>query len=126
MNEEIEGARQSSKWCNLQKAACFSQRNRTISLRRSFPIDELGKHELTTVFPKLRMVADEKTGGNKYSSVVANSKEFRGNIPAHLQLSSEGIPGNIGVLNLSMNMNMIKGNTWMLRTIILAQIQFHC
>jgi hypothetical protein len=89
MNEEIEGARQSSKWCNLQKAACFSQRNRTISLRRSFPIDELGKHELTTVFPKLRMVADEKTGGNKYSSVVANSKEFRGNIPAHLQLSSE-------------------------------------
>jgi hypothetical protein len=40
-------------------------------------------------FPKLRMVADEKVGGSKTSSIMANGANFKGSVPAHLQVSTE-------------------------------------
>ena len=45
--------------------------------------------DLTSSFPKLRMVADEKEVGLNSLAVVSNSRKFRGNVPAHLQLSSD-------------------------------------
>lgn len=60
------------------------------------PIDQI---DLSTVFPKLRMVADEKDCDGK-TAVVATSQNFKGNIPAHLQLSSEAFLATKGPQSL--------------------------
>jgi len=56
-------------------------------LRRKVIKDELERHDLAAIFPKLRMVADDKDV--RSPGVVASGKVFNGNVPAHLQLSSE-------------------------------------
>ncbi|CAB9503991.1 alcohol dehydrogenase [Seminavis robusta] len=45
--------------------------------------------DTASVFPKLRMVADEEVGGSKASAVVPADKKFNGSIPAHLQVSMD-------------------------------------
>lgn len=93
--EVEEGPRSPSSYLNFQQLVCCSAKNREQTKALLFnqcskPVRDMSEEELAQMFPKLRLVADEKPGGNaKYSPILAQGKEFRGELPPHLQLSSD-------------------------------------
>lgn len=70
-----------------QMLVCCSAKNNGQSSRFSCRGGPNPKDEQD--FPKLRFVADEKAGDHKNSTVVSKIKDFKGNVPAHLQVSPD-------------------------------------
>lgn len=66
---------------------------------RSSKVQDVDR-DLATAFPKLRMIPDEKSMGLNNAAVVSNSKKFKGNVPAHLQLSSDAFLATRGPQSL--------------------------
>lgn len=88
----VDEERKPSSCVSLQRVCGISgkhlERKLRLSFCRSSKIHD-GDRDLTTTFPKLRMVADDKEVGLDTPAVVSNSNKFKGNVPAHLQLSSD-------------------------------------
>jgi hypothetical protein len=85
---EMEEGKESGKCLSLPLGCVVANKKKVMPFIQICSMSE-DDRILTSEFPKLRMVADEKVSGSKTSAVVANSASFTGTVPAHLQVSSE-------------------------------------
>ena len=60
------------------------------SMKTGIPVHELSQEDLAEIFPKLRVVADEKRE-TQGSEVVGNANSFEDKLPAHLQLPERSV-----------------------------------
>lgn len=97
----IEDERKPSSCLDMQNICSVSGNKNDKKLRLPFCRSKVRDVELdlATAFPKLRMVADEKEGGLN-SAAIVNSKKFKGNLPAHLQMSSDAFVSTKGPQSL--------------------------
>lgn len=95
---DVEDAVPQPSRFNMQKIRCCSgknngNKNTFLCGNGAYAHDEQG-------FPIVRMIADEKGGGLQHSSVVAKIKDFKGNVPAHLQVSPDAFLATQGPQSL--------------------------